>query len=145
MKHRYPAILVVTVLSGLMCACEKSTEPGSPDVVAFQVRGCQPGLGKETSTDSCFSYQFHDALLVDFCASANCCPDSNRFSFKHAISHDTIRVTIADTAAHLCRCVCTYILHMEFRDLLGDSYVFFCTRQDYSDQVVLYSERVHRN
>ena len=138
-------VLVLSVLAVFMLGCEGSTEPDAPDVVAFQVPGCGANLLKASATDSCFSYQFHDALIVDFCATANCCPDSNRFSFNQRISHDTIMVTIADTAAHLCRCICTYVLHMEFRDLPGDSYVFFCTREDYSSRIVFYSERVRRN
>jgi hypothetical protein len=133
------------VLAVLMAACERSTEPDAPSVVAFQVPGCGANLLKASASDSCFSYQFHDALIVDFCATANCCPDSDRFSFRHRISHDTIFVAIADTAAQLCNCICSYVLHMEFRDLPGDSYVFFCTREDYSDRLVFYSERVHRN
>lgn len=145
MKDRRGVVFAISVLVMLMRACETSTEPDAHDVIAFQVPGCQRQLGKSTASDSCFSYQFHDALIVDFCASANCCPDSNRFSFKRTVSHDTIMVTIADTAAHLCRCICRYVLHMEFHDLPGDNYVFFCTREDYSDRLVFYSERVHRN
>jgi hypothetical protein len=138
-------VLAFGVLAVFMFACERSTEPDTPSVVAFQVPGCGANLLKASASDSCFSYQFHDALIVDFCATANCCPDSNRFSFKQRVSHDTIMVTIADTAAHLCRCICPYVLHMEFRDLPGDSYIFFCTWDDYSDRLVFYSERVHRN
>jgi hypothetical protein len=133
------------IIAVFMVACERSTEPDAPSVVAFQVPGCGANLLKASASDSCFSYQFHDALIVDFCATANCCPDSNRFSFKQRISHDTIFVAIADTAAQLCNCICPYVLRMEFRDLPGDSYVFFCTREDYSDRLVFYSERVQRN
>jgi hypothetical protein len=145
MKDQGSVVLVISVLCVVMLACEKSTEPTASNVIAFQVPRCQQELRKSATTDSCFSYQFHDALVVDFCAMGNCCPDSNRFSFKHMISHDTIMVTIADTARPLCNCLCTYVLHMEFPDLPGDSYVFFCTREDYSDRLVFYSERVHRN
>jgi hypothetical protein len=145
MKDRCSVVLAISALALLIPTCEESTDTHSPDVSAFQVPGCGGHLLKVTATDSCFSYQFQDALVVDFCASANCCPDSNRFSFRHRISQDTIMVTIADAAASLCRCICNYVLHMEFRDLPGDNYVFFCTREDYSDRVVIYSERVHRN
>jgi hypothetical protein len=128
-----------------MLVCEKATEPDGANVVAFQAAGCHRQFFRGTANDSCFSYQFHAALVVEFCVLGNCCPDSDRFTFKHTISHDTIMVTIADTAAHLCRCVCPYVLHMEFRDLPGDSYVFYCSEGDSSDLVVLYSERVRRN
>jgi hypothetical protein len=70
------------VLAVFMFACERSTEPDAPSVVAFQVPGCGANLVKASASDSCFSYQFHDALIVDFCATANCCPDSNRFSLS---------------------------------------------------------------
>ena len=145
MTDRWSVVLAIGVLALLIPTCEQSTEMQSPDVRAFQVPGCGGHFLKTTASDSCFSYQFHDALVVEFCMSANCCPDSNRFSFRHRISNDTIRVTIADTAAHLCHCICDYVLHMEFRDLPGESYVFYCMREDYSSQLVFYSERVHRN
>jgi hypothetical protein len=122
---RWSVVLAISVLALLIPTCEQSTDPRSPAVSAFQVPGCGGRFLKTTASDSCFSYQFHDALVVDFCASANCCPDSDRFSFRHRVSHDTIMVTIADTAAPLCRCICNYVFHMEFRDLPGDSYVFY--------------------
>jgi hypothetical protein len=145
MKDRWCVFLAIGVLALLIPTCEQSTEVPSPSVSAFQVPGCGSDFLRVTVNDSCFSYQFHDALVVEFCMSANCCPDSNRFSFRHMVSHDTILVTVSDTAAHLCHCICNYVLHMEFRDLPGDNYVFFCTREDYSDRLVFYSERVHRN
>jgi hypothetical protein len=145
MKDQCCVISVIGILCVIVLACEESNEPEIANLIAYQVRGCQPQLLKVSANDSCFSYQFHDALIVDFCATANCCPDSNRFSFRHTVSHDTIMMTIADTARHLCNCTCTYALHTEFRDLPGDSYVFFCTREDYSSQLVFYRERVHRN
>jgi hypothetical protein len=145
MKDRWCVALAIGLLALLIPTCEQSTDTQSPGVSAFQVPGCGSHLLKVTATDSCFSYQFHDALIVEFCMSANCCPDSNRFSFRHRISQDSIMVTIADTARPLCNCICTYVLHMEFRDLPADDYIFFCTRSDYSDRVVFYSERVHRS
>jgi len=96
------------------------------------------------TADSCFSYDFHDALVVEFCALANCCPDTNRFAIAHSVQNDSIVVTIADTARHLCRCICTYVLHVEFSDLQEDSYQFVCRREDYSSQIVPYSQRVFR-
>jgi hypothetical protein len=144
MLHPRIILTLVAVLALILSACHKSTEPGSPGVVAYQVPGCASQLGNRVFSDSCFSYQFHDALLVDFCASANCCPDSNRFSIKHRIGTDSIIVTIADTAAQLCFCICPYVLHVEFHDLPEDSYLFVCERRDYSSQILLYTQRVHR-
>jgi hypothetical protein len=60
------------------------------------------------------------------------------------IRHDTILVTIADTAAQSCRCNCRYVLHVEFEGLLLPSYVFVCRREDYASQYILYTERVNR-
>jgi hypothetical protein len=96
-------------------------------------------------SDSCFSYRFDEALLVDLCATGNCCPDAERFSIKQDIQNDTIVVTIADTAAQLCRCLCCYLLHFEFHDLQYSSYMFVCRREDYSSRIIIYSLRVYRN
>lgn len=124
-------------------ACEETTQTSPPGVISIQVPGCQqmrtPGL------DSCFSYVFHDALTVDFCATGNCCPDSERFAFTSAFLHDTIVVTIGDTAAQLCRCTCTYALRVTFSDLPGDEYLFLCMREDYAGEAILYSQRVQRH
>lgn len=125
-------------------ACQKSTEPDTVDVHGFQIPGCNGQFRKAASADSCFSYQFHEELIVDFCASGNCCPDSDRFSFEHAITNDTIIVTVADTAARACRCNCLYLLRVEFQNLQHSSYLLICKRQDNSSQVVLYSVRVYR-
>ena len=142
--HARIILALVSVLALILSACQKSTEPGSPSVVAYQVPGCASQLGTRGASDSCFSYQFRDALLIDFCATANCCPDSNRFSIEHRISNDSILVTIADTAAQLCRCICPYVLHVEFHDLPADSYMLVCERRDYSSNILLYAQPVSR-
>jgi hypothetical protein len=144
MLHPRISLRLIAVFAVILSTCHKSTEPGSPGVVAYQVPGCASQLGKRVLSDSCFSYQFRDALLVDFCASANCCPDSNRFSITHRVSTDSIIVTIADTAAQLCRCNCPYVLHVEFHDLPKDSYLLVCERRDYSSHILLYAQPVHR-
>lgn len=141
-------ICLFTIFMIIQTGCDKSVGPekySSASIV--QIPGCKTtGLSKNSNqTDSCFTYQFHDVLIVDFCAAGNCCPDSNRFSIKDAISNDTITVVIADTAAHLCRCLCTYILHGEFFDLPFDNYLFLVKREDYSSQAILYSVNVRRN
>ena len=134
-------LVAIALVSTVILACDKSTGPAPPDMIAGQIAGCQSHLPKVGSADSCFSYEFHEALIVDFCAMANCCPDSNRFSFEHRIANDTIFVAVADTAAPLCNCFCRYVLHMEFRNLTGYSYIFFCTIED----SVTYAAWVHRN
>ena len=135
--------LLVASLALLPLACVESTNPGTANFLAYQVPRCGSGLGK-VSADSCFSYRFGDVLIADFCASGNCCPDSNRFLIEAEVAHDTVFVTIADTARHLCRCTCSYLLHVELADLHLPSYVFVCQRQDYSSRYILYCERVYR-
>jgi len=139
-------ILSLCIGALMQPGCSKSVNPDNDQTRIVQIPGCKSGqLGKGSlSTDSCFTYQFHGALVVDFCASANCCPDSNRFLIRHETRNDTILVTIADTAANLCRCNCTYLLHAEFHSLPGDRYVFVCQREDYSSRLLLYSTYVHR-
>jgi hypothetical protein len=139
-------ILAVCIAGMSFLDCSGSVGPESSQNSIIQVPGCKSGQIAKLSavSDSCLTYVFRDVLYVDFCAFANCCPDSNRFSFKHSIDRDTILVTIADTAAHLCRCNCTYYLHAEFHDLPGERYVFVCQRMDYSSRVVLYSAVVQR-
>ncbi len=139
-------VLPFCIAALMLPGCSKSVSPEDDQTRIVQIPGCKSGqLGKSSqSTDSCFTYQFHDALVVYFCATANCCPDTDRFLIRHQTRSDTILVTIADTAAHLCRCSCTYMLHAEFHNLPGDHYVFVCQREDYSSRLVLYSELVHR-
>jgi hypothetical protein len=146
MNTRAVALVLFSAAALVHQGCGKSVGPESDQVRIVQMPGCKSGqLGKSSlSADSCFTYQFHDALDVYFCATANCCPDTNRFLIKHEIQSDTILVTIADTAAHLCRCNCSYMLHAEFLNLRGDQYVFVCQRNDYSNSIVLYSTTVRR-
>jgi hypothetical protein len=146
MKILRSLVLLFIVATLIQSDCSKSVIPENDQTLIVQIPGCKSRLlvkGSQ-SVDSCFTYQFHDALIVDFCASANCCPDTNRFLIRHEMRSDTISVTIADTAAALCRCVCTYLLHAEFRDLSGDRYVFVCKRQDDSSKAILYSANVGR-
>jgi len=145
MNNRNYALFAMFTLPLLILSCNISTEPADSTMVALQVGGCQHGLGKSISGDSCFTYQYHDALILDFCASGNCCPDSNRFSFTHRVSQDTIVVTVSDTAAHLCRCICTYLLHVEIYNLDRDEYILLCARDDYSSQYIMYSQRIRRS
>lgn len=126
----------------LLTACDNSTGPETPAVFMFQAEGCRAQSGLKWAASACFSYRFDDIFIVDFCAEGNCCPNSNRFKFASEIRTDTIFVTVADTAANECRCVCTYMLRAGFRDLELDSYVFICRREDES---LLYSERLQRN
>jgi hypothetical protein len=109
--------------------------------VLRQISGCGGHeLAKAAVGDSCFSYQFTQNLTADFCVWANCCPDSQRFELAHEIRNDTIFVAVADTAAHLCRCICKYAIHAEFTNLPRDRYVFWC----HYDDAMVYNEVVKR-
>jgi hypothetical protein len=103
--------------------------PDGKDIgfIFYQVQGCKHGLnfGKEVGEKTCFKFSFKDTLKVDFCVYGNCCPDSNRFMSNFNIRSDTIFVTVLDTAAHLCRCICEYINHVEITGLEKEKYVFY--------------------
>lgn len=135
--------LPLLILCVGVAGCITSTGPSERPVSVIQIPGCV-GSPPGGESDTCFDYQFGETLVFRFCASANCCPDSSRFAVKHRISSDTIYVTVSDTAAHLCRCFCSYRLVMAFEELEYDSYSIICTREDYSSQLVIYSKRVRR-
>ena len=143
---RLPIGLALLIGLSTLPACDKSVGPGGSSDAVVEIAGCKSvGLDKAgISNDSCFSYSFHDILVADFCVSANCCPDSNRFSIMHTISNDTIAVTIADTAARLCRCICTHRVHAEFSSLVGDRLLFLVFLKDSSTTGLLYSIHVQR-
>jgi hypothetical protein len=133
-------LLGATLLSMLSCS-DQPTESETVKAQLYQIPGCGGhGLAKTAVGDSCFSYKFAQDLVVDFCVSANCCPDSQRFRFTHDIRHDTIFVAVTDTAANLCRCMCNYVIHAEFTDLPRDHYVFCC----YYGEAMVYNEKVER-
>lgn len=131
----------------LLCAffflsCIHHSTESHQHAVLYQVSGCHNNVpSKSAFEDSCFSYHFQDPLTIDFCVRSNCCPDSQRFRLDYDIRRDTIVVTVTDTAAHLCRCICPYLIHAEFFDLPLDSYVFYC---HYSDEIV-YKEVVRKS
>jgi hypothetical protein len=142
MNSRHSALVVIIALPLCLISCKGSTEPLIPRFVAQQVPGCSASLNKTVIGDSCFSYQFHDALTMEFCMTGNCCPDSNRFSFRHSLIQDTILIVVSDTAAHLCRCTCNYLLRAEVNNLERDDYLVLCVREDYPSQYIFYSVRV---
>ncbi|NVM56579.1 MAG: hypothetical protein HWN51_00445 [Desulfobacterales bacterium] len=123
---KYLSLIIPGLILSAWLTCEKSTksEPWSGEYTLFQVPGCQSNaLAKSFSKDSCFTYQFDTDLLIDFYVNGNCCPDSNRFDLFSEIRHDTIAITVLDTAGRGCWCICDYIIHAEFSGLLLDSYV----------------------
>ena len=144
---KYVPIYCVMLFFMISCS-DKSTNYAGHEVRATlkQVGGCQShSLNNKISTeDSCFSYMFTEKLIVNFCMTGNCCPDSNRFSLSYKIKNDTIFVAAADTAANFCNCICNYIIQAEFDNLPSDRYIFYCTRSDRSDRAY-YCAEIFRN
>ena len=145
MRKRTIHILPLCMLLCLLTCIKKSTGPEKsgtvPEGQIYQVPGCAgPDLTKSSFPDSCFSYTFDTNLTVEFCVTANCCPDSNRFRLAYELRSDTIAVAVQDTAPDLCYCICPYTIHMELIDLSLDHYVFIC---DY-DGSILYTEDIWR-
>ncbi len=125
------------------CSTDNSTNPEDETITfsAYQVGGCNSTpLAKIAENDSCFSYSFNDTLKVDFCVTANCCPDSQRFVTDYNIKSDTIFVEVVDTAARLCRCICNYTVHLDLVGLSNNQYFFNC---NYDNRVV-YNEIVNK-
>ncbi len=147
MKEIVMALVVVLLAAGLTTCTDRSAGPNSMNVKAtlYQSGGWDsPGVLSEIEpSGSCFKYKFVDTLLVEFCLTGNCCPDSNRFSLTHEIRGDTIFVTSADTARNLYRCFCRYVIHAEFENLELNRYRFICARSDEGGRVY-YVESVSR-
>jgi hypothetical protein len=141
-KHILLAWLFINLLGCSEHTADSENHDKPITGVIFQIPGCErEGLQKIISDDGCFSYTFEQDLAIDFCVSANCCPDSNRFEVTYNVHQDSIIVAVADTAARLCRCFCDYVIHAEFYDLPGDRYVFYCF---YLDSLI-YSEEIRRD
>jgi len=125
-------------------SCQKLTDPfenksESFNYRAYQIPGCAGPASlfrNSISEDKCFSYSFEDTLKIDLCVPANCCPDSNRFTYATDINNHVISFAVVDTAANLCRCMCTYRIHADFIGLTYQEYVFICI---YKNEI-LYSE-----
>ncbi len=147
MKRIVLSILVSAMAAVLVTCSEKSTGPGNQDVGAklYQIKGCLSSakLAIAGLPDSCFGYRFGDTLVVEFCLTGNCCPDSNRFTLTGETRGDTIFVAAADTAERLCYCICDYRVRAEFTNLVLNHYRFICRRSDDSGKVY-YDEAVYR-
>lgn len=148
MSHCYLLVSLFSICLGVFAGCNESVTSGENSKASIkQVGGStSSALDKITKeSDSCFSYYFHNDLIVDFCVSGNCCPDSNRFFSDYRISMDTITVTIADTAANLCKCICNYNIRAELEGLLLNRYLFKVEKQDSSYRQTLYSENIYKD
>lgn len=134
-------MLFLFVIYNLSCSEDSLTKSSSQEVkfVSYQVGGCNHNsLGKTADNDSCFAYSFTDTLKIDFCVLGNCCPDTNRFVTNYEINSDTLVVSVSDTAANLCHCICNYTIRLEIAGLENDRYLFYCNYDDlleYKEQI----------
>lgn len=134
-------LLTVTVL---FIRCESPLTESSEDGRIYQISGCNKTFSRSPESDSCFTYTFGMILKFNFCVPGNCCPDSNRFSFTTGVFNDTISIVFADTADNLCRCMCNYTIEAEFKDLINDTYLVRCQRNNSAGIHTIYRERVYR-
>lgn len=140
-KHVLKSLIYSIVLFLITCS-GSVTEMENNDSFIYQIPGCQnQSLARTTMEDSCFTYEFKDKLIIDFCVVANCCPDTDRFSISSFVNDDTITVTVVDTAANLCDCVCEYIIHSEFDELFSNEIFFIC----YFNNEILYQKSLIRS
>jgi hypothetical protein len=149
MKKEIPTVIFI-VIGFLWAACrENAANPVGQDKQSFSCSASKcliHGLSGGNGLDSVFTYLFDQSLIMDFSASSNCCPDSDRFVLSYAIRIDTIVIPVLDTADHLCDCVCPYMLHAELTNLPLDRYIVCCRLgfgQCYGDPI--HSVAVHRN
>ena len=145
MIHR----LILIILLFLFISCQKSIDPfengsESYDLNAYQIPGCAGPASffrNDSTENGCFSYSFEDTLKMELCVSANCCPDSHRFTYHSKIKSNIISFTVVDTAANLCRCICDYRIHADYIGLTGNTYQFNCIYND----TLIYSEVLSNN
>ena len=142
--------ILYVLIPGMMLftVCEKQTTGRRIDADIcgdlVQMGGCQAGNpSKSSTTDSCFTYTFNEQLIIDFCVTGNCCPDTNRFEMNYTAEDGIIAISVADTAENLCRCICPYIIHAEFSDLPENEYTVKIAMTGPVDQLI-YNETVHQ-
>ena len=147
LKINISLFLLIFALHIFSCSDDSPTNTAEEkfEFVSYQIPGCNFvfSLEKVIPQDSCFSYSFHDTLKIAFCVVGNCCPDSGRFVTNYDINSDTLFVSVLDTAANLCDCICPYTIQIEISGLLNDRYLFYCNYEDmaYSEIVTKDSER----
>lgn len=126
----------------LIYSCSNSTSPNSNLNLSFkQIPGCNNTLLSKTLADSSFKYTFDTYADISFSLLANCCPENNRFDQITLLNDNTITITVIDTAAQLCRCICNYELNIKVRELTENLYTFICL---YGDSI-LYNEKIIRD
>ena len=134
MNKPYIAILVFPL--ALLCCKEHSSGTDASNGPSFTYRTSScissayakslPGARAAAVSDSIFTYSFTQNLVLDFSATGNCCPDSNRFTVSQEVRGDTLLVTVVDTARNLCKCMCLYLIDVQWIDLPLNRYVVRC-------------------
>lgn len=123
-------------------SCSNSTSPNSNLNSSFkQIPGCNNQMLFKTFADSNFTYTFDTYADISFSLPANCCPENNRFDQITLLNDNTITITVIDTAAQLCRCICNYELNIKVMELIENHYTFICV---YGDSII-YNEKIIRN
>ncbi|MBK8944630.1 MAG: hypothetical protein IPM32_05080 [Ignavibacteriae bacterium] len=146
MKIKYLSMFLFFILIFLFVySCSENSLSDNNEEINFkahQIAGCNNSysLEKINFSDSCFNYTFDETLKIDFCVYGNCCPDSNRFDVNYELNSDTIYVTVTDTAANLCRCLCNYKIHLELTGLQKDQYVFYSN----FNNILVYNEIISK-
>ncbi len=97
------------------------------------------------STDSLFQYTFNKDLIIDFYVTGNCCPDSNRFECSSFHKEDSLIVYIKDIEENLCKCICKYKIHGEYKNITKDFITVKCIMKEKEGNRVLFIQSVKRN
>jgi hypothetical protein len=93
------------------CIKERGVEPPTDEREPFR------------APESVLTWRFEDVLELEFQVWGNCCPDSERFVVTGDLQGDTLAITVVDTAASLCRCVCPYTVTTTCDDTTRHRYV----------------------
>ncbi len=120
----------------LFYSCEEqSTAPDDPSSIPM-VAQVYPGAPH----DSLFVYAFTNTLDAYFSTTAKCGADSTRYEIDYELHQDTIIVSVTDTSHANCRCICSYLINVQFIGLYRSHYVVRCrigNRQGYVDPAYL--------
>jgi len=125
------ALLALGVVGQVRAEQPELEQTGERVVLEYSSSGCQLDEHEEADTGQrgpsrpegqVLRYSFSDDLQIEFTVLANCCPDSNRFKITSWSESNHLYVAVADTAPSLCRCVCPYVVSVQFLDLPEDGY-----------------------
>lgn len=121
-------LLTLFALALMLIGCANIMNPDLFPAFSFQSSTCLKtnNLGKDTGSDSIFTWSFGKELDVTFSVQANCLPETNRFTCSYTVSHDTVIITAADTARDVAACDCHYLIQATIRDLTMDSCYVRC-------------------